>query len=134
MSTHSVQSNCSEKTKPSEKKIQVLRKLVFYTSRNLPYFIATMSTFNVLRYSALGAGLVYGVVHRYNLESAVSEQRKAEEWTKKEKLIKQAKAEYARLHAPKNKPADNSTFSLKTLEDPNVDFGKLAESLIQKLE
>ncbi|KAK8438664.1 F1F0 ATP synthase subunit e, mitochondrial [Candidozyma auris] len=93
-----------------------------------------MSTFNVLRYSALGAGLVYGAVHRYNLESAVSEQRKAEEWKKKEKLIKQAKAEYARLHAPKEQPNSGASLSLKTLEDPNLDFGKVLESLVQKLE
>ncbi|KAF3985670.1 hypothetical protein FT663_04956 [Candidozyma haemuli var. vulneris] len=93
-----------------------------------------MSTFNVLRYSALGAGLVYGAVHRYNLESAVKEQHKAEEWKKQEKLIKKAKAEYARLHAPKEQPSTGASLSLKTLEDPNVDFGKVFESLIQKLE
>ncbi|PVH20868.1 hypothetical protein CXQ85_004378 [Candidozyma haemuli] len=91
-----------------------------------------MSTFNVLRYSALGAGLVYGAVHRYNLESAVKEQHKAEEWKKQEKLIKKAKAEYARLHAPKEQPSTGASLSLKTLEDPNVDFGKVFESLIQK--
>ncbi|QWU86918.1 hypothetical protein CA3LBN_001136 [Candidozyma haemuli] len=93
-----------------------------------------MSTFNVLRYSALGAGVLYGAVHRYNLESAVSEQHKAEEWKKQEKLIKEAKAEYARLHAPKDKPSSGAGLSLKTLEDPNVDFGKALESLVQKLE
>lgn len=93
-----------------------------------------MSTFNVLRYSALGAGVLYGAVHRYNLESAVSEQHKANEWKKKEKLIKQAKAEYAKLHPAKEQPSTGAGLSLKTLEDPNLDFGKVLESLVQKLE
>lgn len=124
-----VQSKWSEKTKPSEKKYT---KVQLHTTHHLLNF--QMSTFNVLRYSALGAGVLYGAVHRYNLESAVSEQHKAEEWKKQEKLIKEAKAEYARLHAPKDKPSSGAGLSLKTLEDPNVDFGKVLESLVQKLE
>ncbi|EEQ41267.1 putative ATP synthase subunit e [Clavispora lusitaniae] len=91
-----------------------------------------MSTsFNVFRYSLLGAGVLYGAVHRYNLEAAEEQQQKLAQWKKEEKLIKQAKAEYAKAHAPKEAPASASSFNL---EDPNLDFGKVLESLVQKLE
>lgn len=91
-----------------------------------------MSTnFNVLRYSLLGAGILYGAVHRYNLEAAQETKQKQAQWNKEEKLIRQAKAEYAKLNAPKEAPASTSSFNL---EDPNLDFGKVLESLVQKLE
>lgn len=89
------------------------------------------TTFNVVRYSLLGAGVVYGFVHRYNLESAEEETRKVSQWKKEEKLIRQAKSEYAKLTAPKEVPSSATAFNL---EDPNLDFGKVLESLVQKLE
>lgn len=89
------------------------------------------TNFNVFRYSLLGAGVVYGFVHRHNLEAAEEQKQKQAEWKKEEKLIRQAKAEYAKLNAPKEKPASTAAFNL---EDPNLDFGKVLESLVQKLE
>ncbi|KAJ8145636.1 hypothetical protein OY671_001291 [Metschnikowia pulcherrima] len=90
-----------------------------------------MSTFNVIRYSLLGVGVVYGAVHRYNLESNHEQQQKLAQWKKEEKLIKQAKAEYGKLNPPQEKAA--STASGFNLEDPNLDFGAVLESLVQKL-
>lgn len=90
------------------------------------------TNFNVLRYSLLGAGIVYGAVHRYNLESAEEQKQKQTQWKKEEKLIRQAKAEYAKLNAPKEAPAASG--AAFNLEDPNLDFGKALESLVQKLE
>lgn len=98
---------------------------------NVHYYIMSSTNFNVLRYSLLGAGIVYGAVHRYNLESAEIKKAKQAEWTKEEKLIKKAKAEYAKLNAPKEQPSSATSFNL---EDPNLDFGKVFESLVQKLE
>ncbi|RCK59651.1 ATP synthase subunit e, mitochondrial [Candida viswanathii] len=91
-----------------------------------------MSTFNVLRYSLLGAGIVYGAYSRYSIESAHHEDVAAKKWRKDEKLIQQAKAEYAKLHAPK-KEATTASGSINW-EDPNLDIGKALESLIQKLD
>lgn len=91
-----------------------------------------MSTFNVVRYSLLGAGVVYGALHRYNLESAHAQEAKAAQYKKEEKLIKQAKAEYAKLNPPKQEPVAASSSSFN-LEDPNLDFGKVLESMVQKL-
>lgn len=90
-----------------------------------------MSSFNVLRYSALGAGILYGAVHRYNLESAASQEEKQAKFNQEAKLIREAKAEYAKLHAPKKQ---ESSVTSVNFEDPNVDFGKVLESLVQKLE
>ncbi|CCE88974.1 Piso0_001768 [Millerozyma farinosa CBS 7064] len=89
------------------------------------------ATFNVLRYSALGAGVVYGAAHRYNLEKSEHEKQTAAQWKKEEKLIKQAKQEYAKLKGD-NKP--QVAGGAINWEDENLDFGKALESLIQKLE
>lgn len=89
-----------------------------------------MSTnFNVLRYSLLGAGVVYGAVHRYSLEGAVKAAEKQAAWDKEVKLIKQAKAEYAKLNPPKASSEGSVNW-----EDPNLDIGQALESLVAKLD
>lgn len=93
-----------------------------------------MSTFNVLRYSLLGAGIVYGAYTRFSVDSAFKAEQAAKKWRQEEKLIQQAKAEYARLHAPKKDTSSASTSGSINWEDPNLDFGKALESLIQKLD
>lgn len=89
------------------------------------------ATFNVLRYSVLGAGVVYGAVHRYNLESSEKQLQATKKWKLEEKLIRQAKAEYAKLNAPKDVSTKAGSVNW---EDPNLDIGKALESLIQKLD
>ncbi|GEQ68004.1 hypothetical protein JCM33374_g1670 [Metschnikowia sp. JCM 33374] len=93
-----------------------------------------MSTFNVVRYSLLGAGVLYGAVHRYNLESSHEAEQKALQWKKEEKLIKQAKAEYAKLHPVKEQAVAAPAATGFDFEDPNLDFGKVLESYVQKLQ
>lgn len=90
-----------------------------------------MSTFNVLRYSFLGAGVFYGAYHRYTLESCAEEQVALKKWKQEEKLIKQAKAEYAKLNQKPAAPASSGSINW---EDPNLDIGSALESLIQKLD
>jgi len=61
-----------------------------------------MANPQVLRYSALGAGILYGLYHQRKLSSqakAASEQAK---YQHKEALIEQAKAEWARKHPVKD--------------------------------
>lgn len=88
--------------------------------------------FNVLRYSLFGTGIVYGAYHRYSLEKASKEESAAIAWKNQEKLIKQAKAEYAKLNPPKQAAA--STSGSINWEDPNLDIGKALESLVAKLD
>lgn len=61
-----------------------------------------MSTLNVFRYSLLGAGVVYGFVHRNSLEAAHKEESRLAQWKEEEKLIAEAKAQFAKEVAPKN--------------------------------
>ncbi|CCG23869.1 Tim11 protein [Candida orthopsilosis Co 90-125] len=96
--------------------------------------ITMSTTFNVLRYSALGAGVFYGAYHRYSLESSFAKQQAAKQWKHEEKLIAQAKAEYQKLTNPQVvKPATSTPGSINW-EDPNLDLGKALESLIATLD
>lgn len=61
-----------------------------------------MSTLNVFRYSLLGAGVVYGFIHRNSLESAHKEESRLAQWSKEEKLIAEAKAQFAKTAAPQS--------------------------------
>lgn len=89
-----------------------------------------MSTnFNVLRYSLLGAGVVYGAFHRYALKSGVEAAEKKAAYDKEVSLIKKAKAEFAKLNPPKSSTAGSINW-----EDPNLDFGQALESVIAKLD
>jgi F-type H+-transporting ATP synthase subunit e len=54
----------------------------------------------VLRYSALVAGLVYGVWHQSSLNSQAKRAEIDREYKHKESLIEQAKAEWKRKTAP----------------------------------
>lgn len=78
----------------------------------------------------MGAGVVYGAYHRYALESGVKAAAKQASWDNEVKLIKKAKAEFA-----KTKPAPKASESGSiNWEDPNLDFGKALESLVAKLD
>ncbi|KAI3402630.1 TIM11 [Candida oxycetoniae] len=91
------------------------------------------STLNVLRYSALGAGLFYGAYHRYSLETANTKQQAAKEWKREEKLIAEAKAVYQKINTPPKEKSNVSSGSINW-EDPNLDIGAALESLLAKLD
>lgn len=78
------------------------------------------STVNVLRYSFLGAGIAYGAYARFSGERAEHKAIAAAQWKKDERLIREAKREYARLH----KPVATKTSSSLSInwEDPNLDL------------
>ena len=95
--------------------------------------INTMSSFNVVRYSLLGAGVVYGFAHRQSLQLSHEQQQKVAQWKKEEKLIKQAKAEYAKLNPPQEKASTSGSASID-FEDPNLDLGLVLESWAKNLQ
>ncbi|KAA8896300.1 ATP synthase E chain-domain-containing protein [Sphaerosporella brunnea] len=73
----------------------------------------SQQTVNVLRYSALGAGVIYGLYRQRKLTSAAKAHEAQAAYHHKEELIKKAKAEWARLHPkPETKPGD-------VITDPN---------------
>ncbi|KAK2810246.1 hypothetical protein FQN50_003216 [Emmonsiellopsis sp. PD_5] len=70
--------------------------------------MATSQGVNVLRYSALAAGLFYGFYHQSSLNSQAKTAAIDREYHRKESLIAQAKAEYAKKNAPQeSKPASS---------------------------
>ncbi|CAD6443539.1 9a02258f-fd69-43ac-9d06-06a20f59f87e [Sclerotinia trifoliorum] len=69
---------------------------------------------NVLRWSALGAGVFYGFYHQMSISSATKAAAAHREFEHKQKLIEQAKAEYAK----KNLPASKKTGGDDIIRDP----------------
>ncbi|KAM3078115.1 F1F0 ATP synthase subunit e, mitochondrial [Clarireedia jacksonii] len=69
---------------------------------------------NVLRWSALGAGVFYGFYHQSALSASAKLAEKQREYEHKQKLIEQAKAEYSKKHLP----ARQKTESGDIIRDP----------------
>ena len=86
--------------------------------------------FNVLRYSLLGLGVVVGTVHQYRYNSAEEKLHAAKQFRKEEKLIKNAKEEFAKLHKTNAPGGDVGSINW---DDANLDFGKALETVILKL-
>ncbi len=61
----------------------------------------------VLRWSALAAGLFYGFSHQRTIYATQKADHSKHEYEKKQKLIEQAKAEYAKQKNPAPASADN---------------------------
>ncbi|KAK9723255.1 F1F0 ATP synthase subunit e, mitochondrial [Basidiobolus ranarum] len=80
---------------------------------------------NVSRYAALVLGLSYGFVHRRNLEKSEGQKRIVREYQRKEDLIEEAKAAYA-----KKKIAETVAPSSGVITDPehpDFDLEKVVE-------
>lgn len=59
-----------------------------------------LATLQVLRYSALVAGLIYGVYHQSSITSQAKRSEIEHEYARKERLIEQAKAEWRKKTMP----------------------------------
>jgi len=70
---------------------------------------------NVLRWSALVAGIGYGVYHQSSLRSQAKVNEASRKYHKEESLIAKAKAEYLK----KTMPRDKLTASGDVISDPN---------------
>ncbi|KAL4927886.1 ATP synthase subunit e [Aspergillus undulatus] len=74
---------------------------------------------NVLRYSALVAGLVYGFYHQSSITATTRRAEADREYARQERLIEQAKAEWKK----KTQPQDTKTSGVITdPEDPKFDL------------
>ncbi|PSK42239.1 ATP synthase E chain-like protein [Elsinoe australis] len=87
---------------------------------------------NVLRWSALGLGVFYGAYHQSTIRSADRTAAAKQEYERKEKLITQAKAEFAKRNMPKDKLTAGGGL-ISDPEDPKFDLeaflkAKAAES------
>ncbi|KAH8149559.1 uncharacterized protein LAJ45_06188 [Morchella importuna] len=75
--------------------------------------VFSTQTVNVLRYTALGAGVFYGFTHQRKLSAQAKVRQAQNEYNHKEALIMQAKAEWAKKNAPKSVGPDG------LITDPN---------------
>ncbi|KAE8141428.1 ATP synthase E chain-domain-containing protein [Aspergillus pseudotamarii] len=64
--------------------------------------MATAQGVNVLRYSALVAGLFYGAYHQSSITANAKRAEADREYARQERLIQQAKAEWKKKTAPKD--------------------------------
>merc|ERR1712130_181189 len=78
---------------------------------------------NVVRYSALVAGIGYGIVHRRTLQAKYDENLRQKELKRQEALVKEAKEAYAKLHVAKA-PTSDANAVVTNPEDPNFDLEK----------
>ncbi|PLB44742.1 hypothetical protein P170DRAFT_415445 [Aspergillus steynii IBT 23096] len=69
--------------------------------------MASTQGVNVLRYSALVAGLVYGFYHQSSITSSAKRADADREYARQERLIEQAKAEWKKKTAPQESKAQN---------------------------
>lgn len=68
-----------------------------------------ISVEQVLRWSALGAGIFYGFYHQQSIKSRAIKQKEQAEWAHKENLISQAKAQWAKEHPQPAQKASSGT-------------------------
>ncbi|SCU91665.1 LADA_0F11298g1_1 [Lachancea dasiensis] len=92
-----------------------------------------MSTLNVLRYSAVALGIAVGLKTDLGLKSEAARKSEQKAYSDKLQLIEQAKAEYAKLHAPK-KEASSGSVAKFDLEDPNLDYAKVILGAVDSLK
>ncbi|KAG5929456.1 hypothetical protein E4U42_005819 [Claviceps africana] len=74
---------------------------------------------NVLRWSALAFGVFYGFSHQRTITASQRAEHDKHEYESKQKLIEQAKAEYAKKQAP-SAPAKNDATT--DFNDPKFDL------------
>ncbi|KAL6869835.1 F1F0 ATP synthase subunit e, mitochondrial [Amphichorda felina] len=78
---------------------------------------------NVLRWSALAFGVFYGFSHQRTIRQTQKAEHDEHEWEQKQKVIDQAKAEWAKKTSPPAAAsADDAVFNP---EDPKFDLEKL---------
>ncbi|CAE6454293.1 unnamed protein product [Rhizoctonia solani] len=76
-------------------------------------------TVNVVRYTTLGAGILYGIVHRRTLQTRLDNDRAHEHELRHERLVQQAKEAWRQKN-------DTSLSNLITdPDDPRFDVEKL---------
>lgn len=88
-----------------------------------------MSTVNVLRYSALGLGVFFGLKNDIGNKKSAAQKASDDAFQAKLKIVEEARAEYSKLKAP---AASNQTKEVN-LEDPNLDFGSVILQAVDNL-
>ncbi|KAF4504986.1 hypothetical protein G6O67_006985 [Ophiocordyceps sinensis] len=83
---------------------------------------------NVLRWSVLGVGIFYGFSHQRTIRSTQRAEREKHEYEHKQKLIEQAKSEFAKKN-PKPSSGDDV---VTDAQDPRFDLEKYLLKVAQE--
>ncbi|TPX11440.1 uncharacterized protein E0L32_007859 [Thyridium curvatum] len=88
---------------------------------------------NVLRYSALGAGIFYGFYHQRTIWATQKAEQAKRDYQHKQKLIDQAKAEYSKSKAPAAASTSSATGGLnQDPMDPKFDLEAYFNALMKE--
>lgn len=85
---------------------------------------------NVLRWGVLTTGVVYGFTHNRTLQARAAESARHEAFARRERLIADARAEYARLHP---RPAPAAGAPTTDVDSPDFDPVKLIDWAVHHL-
>lgn len=81
----------------------------------------------VLRWSALGAGIFYGVYHQAGIKAQLKVRHIDNEYEKQQSLIQKAKAEWAKKTMPKEKTDPSAgEFFVSVVEEGDLGLGSRA--------
>ncbi|KAM4055070.1 ATP synthase E chain domain-containing protein [Hirsutella rhossiliensis] len=84
---------------------------------------------NVLRWSALGVGIFYGFSHQRTIRATQRAEHDKHEYQHKQKLIEQAKSEFAKKTNPKPASGDDV---VTDAQDPRFDLEKYLLKVAQE--
>lgn len=89
--------------------------------------MASSSAVNVLRWSALGFGVLYGIMHQSTIKTADRASAAKHDYERKEKLINEAKAAYIKRTMPQDKLTAGGDL-ITDPEDPKFDLEAFLQS------
>ncbi|KAK5990571.1 ATP synthase subunit e [Cladobotryum mycophilum] len=84
---------------------------------------------NVLRWSALAFGVFYGFTHQRTITATHKAQQEKHDYEHKQKLIEQAKAEYAKKTNPSIASADDV---VTDVDSPKFDLEKFLQKVAKE--
>ncbi|WYZ42925.1 hypothetical protein EsH8_VI_000624 [Colletotrichum jinshuiense] len=93
--------------------------------------MSSSSGVNVLRYTALGLGVFYGFTHQRSITASQKAAAAHQEYERKEKLIEQAKAEFAKKNQPVKAAAADAGANVDPM-DPKFDLEAYFNNLVKQ--
>ncbi|KAK3300083.1 ATP synthase E chain-domain-containing protein [Chaetomium fimeti] len=94
--------------------------------------MSSTSGVNVLRYSVLGLGVVYGFKHQRSINSAQKAAAAQREYEHKQELINKAKSAYAKSKQSTTASAPASSGVNQDLTSPNFDLEAFIEGVMNQ--
>ncbi|KAK1449850.1 ATP synthase subunit E [Colletotrichum melonis] len=93
--------------------------------------MSSSSGVNVLRYTALGLGVFYGFTHQRTITASQKAAAATKEYERKQKLIDQAKAEFAKKSQPVTAATADAGANVDPM-DPKFDLEAYFNNLVKQ--